>query len=135
MEQDDFREMEGAMCRSRGHCAVMGTASTMAGMIESLGITLPQNAAIPAPDARRKGLAQVYGRRIVEMIRGDLKPSDFLPRELFGKAIKINAAIGGSTNFMIHLMAIAGRLGIDLTLRAYQNPAESNQYPTDRRSP
>jgi len=123
MEQDDFREMEGAMCRSRGHCAVMGTASTMAGMIESLGITLPQNAAIPAPDARRKVLAQMSGRRIVEMIREDLKPSDFLTRELFENAIKINAAIGGSTNFMIHLMAIAGRLGIDLTLRDFDKLA------------
>lgn len=123
MEQDEFREMEGAMCRSRGHCAVMGTASTMASMIESLGLTLPQNAAIPAPDARRKVLAQTSGRRIVEMIREDLKPSDFLTRELFENAIKINAAIGGSTNFMIHLMAIAGRVGIDLSLRDFDELA------------
>src|SRR5690625_6302588 len=113
-------------------------------MIESLGITLPQNAAIPAQDARRKVLAQMSGRRIVEMIREDLKPSDFLTRELFENAIKINAAIGGSTNFMIHLMAIAGRLGIDLTLRDFDKLARdipllanlqpSGDYFIDRKS-
>lgn len=123
MNQAEFREMEGAMCRSRGHCAVMGTASTMACMIESLGLTLPQNAAIPAPDARRKVMAQMSGRRIVEMVREDLKPSDFLTRALFENAVKINAAIGGSTNFMIHLMAIAGRAGIDLSLRDFDELA------------
>src|SRR5699024_5558547 len=111
------------MCRSSGHCAVVGTASTMACMIESLGLTFPQNAAIPAADARRKVLAQMSGRRIVEMVRGDLKPSDLLTRELFENAIKINAAIGGSTNFMIHLMAIAGRVGIDLSLRDFDELA------------
>lgn len=135
MDQTEFREMEGAMCRSRGHCAVMGTASTMACMIESLGLTLPQNAAIPAPDARRKVMAQMSGRRIVEMVREDMKPSDFLTRALFENAVKINAAIGGSTNFMIHLMAIAGRAGIDLSLRdfdelAHDIPLLANLQPS-----
>ena len=119
LTDEEFRIIEGAMCRSRGHCAVMGTASTMACMVEALGITLPENAAIPAADAQRKVLAQLSGRRIVEMVKEDVKPSDILTRELFENAIMINAAIGGSTNFMIHLMAIAGRLGIPLTLRDF----------------
>src|SRR5690606_40177562 len=88
---------EAGMCRSIGHCAVMGTASTMAGMVESLGITLPGNAAIPAADSRRKVLARMSGRRIVEMIKENLKLSDVLKREAFENAIKVNAAIGGST--------------------------------------
>src|SRR5690625_4713184 len=104
-------------------------------MIESLGITLPQNAAIPAPDARRKVLAQMSGRRVVEMIREDLKPSDFLGRELFENAIKITAAIGGSTNFRIHLMPIGGRLGLDLTLRDFDKLAgKSHVLPTRQQS-
>jgi len=119
LTDEEFRIIEGAMCRSRGHCAVMGTASTMACMVEALGITLPENAAIPAADAQRKVLAQLSGRRIVEMVKEDVKPSDILTRELFENAIMINAAIGGSTNFMIHLMAIAGRLEIPLTLRDF----------------
>ncbi len=123
LAQDAFRTIEGAMCRSSGHCAVMGTASTMACMVESLGLTLPQNAAIPAPDARRKVLAQLSGRRIVEMIKEDVKLSDILTRKLFENAIKVNAAIGGSTNFLIHLMAIAGRMGVELTLRDFDELA------------
>lgn len=119
MSQDTFRAMEGAMCRSCGHCAVMGTASTMACMAESLGLALPENAAIPAADARRKVWAQLSGRRIVDMVKEDLKPSDILTREAFENAIKINAAIGGSTNFILHLLAIAGRVGVDLTLRDF----------------
>ena len=104
------------MCRSDGHCAVMGTASTMACMVESLGLSLPGNAAIPAADARRKVLAQLSGRRIVDMVREDLKLSDILVRKAFENAIKVNAAIGGSTNFVIHLLAIAGRIGVKIDL-------------------
>jgi dihydroxy-acid dehydratase len=97
----------------------MGTASTMACMVESLGISLPQNAAIPAADSRRKVLAQVSGRRIVEMVNEDLKLSEVLTREAFENAIKVNAAIGGSTNFVIHLLAIAGRIGISLDINDF----------------
>lgn len=119
IDDASFRDAEAAMCRSQGHCAVMGTASTMACMVESLGLTLPENAAIPASDSRRKVIAHQSGRRIVDMVREDMKPSDILTREAFENAIKANAAIGGSTNFMIHLMAIAGRVGIDLHLKDF----------------
>ncbi|MBS1576049.1 MAG: dihydroxy-acid dehydratase, partial [Bacteroidetes bacterium] len=115
-DHDELRVIEASMCRSRGHCGVMGTASSMACMIESLGMALPGNAAIPAADARRKVLAQLSGLRIVEMVKEDLKPSDILTKKAFENAIIANAAIGGSTNFIIHLLAIAGRIGIDLSL-------------------
>jgi len=114
MTEEELNLAEAGMCRSRGHCAVMGTASSMACMVESLGLSLPENAAIPAADSNRKVLAQFSGRRIVEMVKEDLKPSDILTREAFENAIKINAVIGGSTNFVIHLLAIAGRVGVDL---------------------
>jgi dihydroxy-acid dehydratase len=116
MSQEQLTVAEACMCRSQGHCAVMGTASTMACMVESLGLTLPTNAAIPAADSRRKVLAQYSGKQIVEMVKQDLKPSDILTRSAFENAIKVNAAIGGSTNFVIHLIAIARRIGVDLTL-------------------
>lgn len=116
MSQEELTVAEACMCRSRGHCAVMGTASTMACMVESLGLTLPSNAAIPAADSRRKVLAQYSGQRIVEMVKENLRLSDILTREAFENAIMINAAIGGSTNFVIHLLALAGRMGIELTL-------------------
>jgi L-arabonate dehydrase len=107
------------MGRSRGHCAVMGTASTMASMVESLGLSLPGNAAIPAVDARRKVLAQMSGIRIVEMVKENMLLSDVLTRKAFENAIITNAAIGGSTNFIIHLLAIAGRMGVDLKLEDF----------------
>ena len=116
MSQEELTVAEACMCRSRGHCAVMGTASTMACMVESLGLTLPSNAAIPAADSRRKVLAQHSGTRIVEMVRENLRLSDILTREAFENAIMVNAAIGGSTNFVIHLLALAGRMGIELAL-------------------
>ena len=94
----------------------MGTASTMACMVEVLGMTLPGGAAIPAPDSRRKVLAHLAGSRIVEMVREDLKMSDILGRAAFDNAIKINAAIGGSTNCVVHLLALAGRVGVELSL-------------------
>jgi len=112
----EFIEAEACMARTPGHCAVMGTASTMAVMVEALGLSLPNNAAIPAADARRKVLAQLSGRRIVEMVKEDLTPSRILTRQTFENAIMVNAAIGGSTNFVIHLLAIAGRIGVELTL-------------------
>ena len=116
MTQEQLTVAEACMCRSRGHCAVMGTASTMACMVESLGLSLPSNAAIPAADSRRKVLAQYSGARITEMVRENLKLSDILTKEAFENAIRVNAAIGGSTNFVIHLLAIAGRMGVELDL-------------------
>lgn len=116
MSDEALSLAEACMCRSRGHCAVMGTASTMACMVESLGLTLPENAAIPAADSRRKVLAHMSGMRAVEMVKEDLKPSDILTRQAFENAIKVNAAIGGSTNFVLHLLAIAGRVGVDLDI-------------------
>jgi L-arabonate dehydrase len=114
--QEEFIEAEACMTRTQGHCAVMGTASTMAVMVESLGLSLPDNSSIPAVDARRKVLSRLSGRRIVEMVKEDLKLSKILTRQAFENAIMVNAAIGGSTNFVIHLLAIAGRIGIELKL-------------------
>ena len=116
MTEEEFIEAEACMARTQGHCAVMGTASTMAVMVEALGLSLPNNASIPAVDARRKVLSQLSGRRIVEMVKEDMHLSKILKKEAFLNAIKVNAAIGGSTNFVIHLLAIAGRIGVDLTL-------------------
>lgn len=113
---EEFTEAEACMARTQGHCAVMGTASTMAAMVEALGLSLPNNASIPAADARRKVLSQLSGRRIVEMVKEDLTLSKILTRDAFENAIMINAAIGGSTNFVIHLLAIAGRMGVELNI-------------------
>ncbi|MFQ5973918.1 MAG: dihydroxy-acid dehydratase, partial [Alphaproteobacteria bacterium] len=116
MSLADFMDAEACMSRSAGHCMTMGTASTMASMMEALGIGLPTNAAIPAADSRRYVLAHVAGRRIVEMVREDVRISRILTREAFENAIRMNGAIGGSTNAVVHLIAIAGRLGVELTL-------------------
>ncbi len=112
----DMREAESCMSRSAGHCMTMGTASSMASTVEALGLTLPGASAIPAVDARKRTLSHLSGNRIVEMVREDLKITDVLTRAAFENAIMVNAAIGGSTNVMIHLMAIAGRLGIELPI-------------------
>ncbi len=116
MSQKDFREAEGCMSRSNGHCMTMGTASSMAILVEALGISLSDNASIPAPDSRRKVLCHESGMRIVEMIKEDQKISDILTRESMINAIKVNAAVGGSTNIILHLLAIAGRIGVLLEL-------------------
>jgi dihydroxy-acid dehydratase len=116
MKAEEFHEAESCMHRSKGHCMTMGTASTMASMVEALGVSLPGNAAIPAVDARRNTLAQMTGRRIVQMVHEDLCISRILTREAFENAIRANAAIGGSTNAVIHLIAIAGRIGVPLYL-------------------
>src|SRR5579872_3015196 len=123
MSEEEMNVAEACMSRSRGHCAVMGTASTMAVMAEALGLTLPDNAAIPAADSRRKVLAHMSGMRIVDMVREDLKLSAVLTREAFDNAIVTNAAIGGSTNFIIHLLAIAGRIGVDLSIDDFNTSA------------
>ena len=113
---EDILEAEVGVARSAGHCMTMGTASSMACMVEALGLTLPGAAAIPAVDSRKKTLAQLSGRRIVEMVREDLKLSTILTREALENSIVVNAAVGGSTNFIIHLLAIAGRIGIELKI-------------------
>ncbi len=132
-------QVEAEICsaRSAGHCMTMGTASTMACMVESLGLTLPGAAAIPAVDSRKKALAQLSGRRIVEMVKEDLKLSRILTREAFENAIMLNAAVGGSTNFIIHLQAIAGRIGVPLELKDFDSlgsriPLLVNLMPSGR---
>jgi L-arabonate dehydrase len=116
MSLADFMDAEACMSRSAGHCMTMGTASTMASMVEALGMGLPTNAAIPAVDSRRYVLAHMAGRRIVEMVREDLRMSKVLTRNAFENAIRINGAIGGSTNAVVHLLALAGRIGVELKL-------------------
>jgi L-arabonate dehydrase len=116
MTQQAFFEAEACMARSTGTCNVMGTASTMATMVEALGLSLPDNAAIPAVDSRRVVMAHRAGRRIVDMVREDLRMSRILTRAAFENAIRVNGAVGGSTNAVIHLLAIAGRVGVPLAL-------------------
>ncbi|MGM0459666.1 MAG: IlvD/Edd family dehydratase [Bacteroidota bacterium] len=117
--EEDLFEAEACASRSNGHCNTMGTASTMASMCEALGLTLPGASAIPAVDSRKKKMAQLSGRRIVDMVREDLKLSDVLDRKAFENAIVVNAAVGGSTNLIVHLLAIAGRIGVDLDLEDF----------------
>lgn len=135
MSQEEFVAAEACMARSQGHCAVMGTASTMAAMVESLGLALPDNATIPAADSRRKVLAHLAGMRAVELARQNIRPSQILTRQAFENAIMVNAALGGSTNFIIHLTAIAGRMGVDLSIDDFdklsaQIPLLANLQPS-----
>jgi dihydroxy-acid dehydratase len=116
MTVEQFMDAEACMSRSAGHCMVMGTASTMASMVEALGLGLPYNAALPAVDSRRGAMAHLAGRRIVALIREDVRISKILTREAFENAMRVNGAIGGSTNAVIHLLAIAGRVGVPLSL-------------------
>src|SRR5687767_1557388 len=116
MTPEELTAAESCIHRSKGHCMTMGTASTMASMVEALGVALPGNAAIPAVDARRYRQAQLTGRRIVEMVEEEMNLSRILTRSAFENAIRVNAAIGGSTNAVIHLLAIAGRVGVPLSL-------------------
>ncbi len=116
MTAEEFAAAENAMSRSPGHCMTMGTASTMASMAEALGMTLPGNAAYPAVDAHRNRLARLSGRRMVEMVKEDLRPSAILQKNAFINAVRVAGAIGGSTNAVIHLIALAGRLGVPFTL-------------------
>ncbi|UZJ43790.1 dihydroxy-acid dehydratase [Marinimicrobium sp. C6131] len=116
MSIDDFIAAESGMSRSRGVCMTMGTASTVSSLTEAMGLSLPWNGTLPAVDARRQTLAHLTGRRIVELVEQDVRLADILTRDALENAIVVNAAIGGSTNAVVHLLAIAGRLGIDLTL-------------------
>jgi len=124
----EWTEIEGSMSRSHGHCMTMGTASTMACMTEALGLTLPGGAAIPAVDARRYGLAEEAGRRIVDLVAADVKPSDLLTSDAFENAIRTLHAVSGSTNAVIHLIAYAGRVGIDLPLRRFDELSASTPW-------
>ena len=120
MTLKDFMAAESGMSRSKGVCMTMGTASTMASIVEAMGMSLPTNAALPAVDARRMALAHHTGRRIVEMVDEDLRPSHILTRAAFENAILANAAVGGSTNAVVHLLALAGRVGVDLDLKDFE---------------
>ncbi len=116
MTTDEFMDAEASMSRSAGSCMTMGTASTMASLCEGLGVALPDNGAIPAVDSRRQALAFKAGQRIVAMVREDQRLSQVLTKEAFANAVRLNAALGGSTNAVVHLLALAGRLGVDFTL-------------------
>jgi L-arabonate dehydrase len=129
--EEAFVEIENAMSRSNGHCMTMGTASTMACVTEALGLTLPGGAAIPAVDARRAQLAEAAGRQIVELAERQIKPSDILTREALENAIRALHAISGSTNAILHLIAYAGRLGIDLPLSRFDELCASTPWLVD----
>src|SRR2546427_1721017 len=132
MTDEELCEAESCMSRSSGHCMVMGTASTMASMAEALGLTLPGNAAIPAPDSRRLALAELSGRRAVEMaLAGGPKPSEILTAQAFDNAIRADMAIGGSTNAIIHLVAIAGRAEVSLLLARFDELSRSTRLLVD----
>jgi dihydroxy-acid dehydratase len=119
ISEEDWSEIQGGLARSAGHCTVMGTASTMTSLAEALGMTLPGSANIPAVDSRRLMIAEMSGRRAVELAYSDLRPSRIMTAEAFENAMTVDMAIGGSTNAVIHLIAIAGRLGIDLPLSEF----------------
>ena len=134
LDDATYKEIEDGIVRSAGHCMVMGTASTMNSLVEALGIAMPGNGAIPAPDARRQRLAAAAGRRIVALVRDGVRPSSILTREAFENALTLFSALGGSTNAIVHLPAIAGRLGIDLPLTRFdeisrRTPIIANMRP------
>ncbi len=128
---EQLAEVEGCIARSHGHCTVMGTASTMASMAEALGLTLPGGAAIPAVDARRYAFAEASGCRIVDMAWDDLRPSKILTADAFENAIRADMAIGGSTNAVVHLLALARRLDIKLTLDDFDRLSRETPYLTN----
>src|ERR1017187_3947710 len=128
LSEEEWCEIEGCIARSAGHCTVMGTASTMTSLAEALGMTLPGCANVPAPDSRRLAMAEMSGRRIVEIVREDLRPSRIMTRAALENAITVDMAIGGSTNAVIHLIAIAGRLGIDLRLDEFDRISRRTPY-------
>jgi dihydroxy-acid dehydratase len=137
MSLETFLDAESGMSRSAGVCNTMGTASTMSSLIEALGMSLPHNGALPAVDARRRTLAHLTGRRIVQLVLDDVKPSDILTREAFENAVLVHAAIGGSTNAVIHLLALAGRVGVPLSLDDFDRigreaPLLANLMPSGR---
>ncbi|HEX5413348.1 MAG TPA: IlvD/Edd family dehydratase [Terriglobia bacterium] len=137
LSEEAWCEVESCVSRSAGHCTVMGTASTMACIAEALGMMLPGSADIPASDSRRLAIAEKSGARIVEMVREDLRPSQIMTRQAIENAIRVDMAIGGSTNAIVHLVAIAGRLGIDLPIEKFDElsrttPVVANVRPSGR---
>ncbi|MCY4578564.1 MAG: dihydroxy-acid dehydratase [Chloroflexi bacterium] len=126
--EEQWAELQNSIVRSPGHCMVMGTASTMASMGEALGIALPGNAAIPAVDSRRIQLAEASGRQIMKLVEQDLRPSKIMTHEAFENAIRTLHALGGSTNAIIHLTAIAGRLGIELPLKLFDELSRTTPF-------
>ena len=125
---DEWREIEGSISRSNGHCMTMGTASTMACITEGLGMTLPGGAAIPAVDSRRKQLAELAGAKIVELVRDDVRPKQILTPAAFENAIRVLHSISGSTNGILHLLALAGRVGVDLSLDFFDRLSEETPW-------
>ena len=137
ISDSDLAELEDSLCRSDGHCTVMGTASTMASACEAMGIALPGCAAIPAPDSRRFRMAETTGKQIVKIVEQDLRPSKIVTRPAFENAIRVMMALGGSTNAVVHLLAVAGRLGLDITLDdfdrlARETPLIANVRPSGK---
>ncbi len=133
LSDEEWCEIESCISRSAGHCMVMGTASTMTSLVEALGMTLPGCANIPAADSRRLTVADESGRRIVEMVREDLRPSKILTPQALENAIRADMAIGGSTNAIIHLVAIAGRVGINLPLEKFDELSRTTPFITNIR--
>ena len=131
---EEWSEVEGCIARTTGHCTVMGTASTMTSLAEVLGMSLPGCANIPAPDSRRYAMAELSGRMIVDMIGTDRIPSKIMTREAFENAITALMALGGSTNAVVHLIAIAGRLGIRLTLDDFDQISRKNSLCSERQA-
>src|SRR5271165_5353506 len=128
LSEEEWEEIEGGIARSAGHCTVMGTASTMTSLAEALGMTLTGCANIPAPDSRRLAIAELSGRRAVELVADDLRPSRIMTRAALENAITVDMAIGGSTNAVVHLLAIAGRLGIPLSLGDFDALSRRTPY-------
>ncbi|HEY2017649.1 MAG TPA: IlvD/Edd family dehydratase [Bryobacteraceae bacterium] len=128
LSEEEWCEIEGGISRSAGHCTVMGTASTMTSLAEALGMTLPGCANVPAPDSRRMAMAELSGKRIVDVVWEDLRPSRIMTRQALINAITVDMAIGGSTNAVVHLVAIAGRLGIDLKLEDFDAISRRTPY-------
>jgi L-arabonate dehydrase len=128
IDDAEWSEIEGSISRSHGHCMTMGTASTMACVTEGLGMTLPGAAAIPASDSRRKAAAEVAGRKIVELVQKNVRPTDILTPEAFENAIRVLHAISGSTNGILHLLAIAGRVEVDLPLQLFDELSETTPW-------
>src|SRR5690606_26028090 len=137
IDDNDLGELEQALFRSAGHCMVMGTASTMASVTEALGMTLPGGAALPAADSGRIRLAEEAGRRAVTLVEEDLRPSQVMTAGAIDNAIRVLMAIGGSTNAVIHLLAVAGRLGLNLPLDRFdqisrETPVIASMRPTGK---
>jgi dihydroxy-acid dehydratase len=133
LDAASYQEIEDGIVRSIGHCMVMGTASTMNSLAEALGIALPGNGSIPAPDSRRLRLGVAAGRRIVELAREGVRPSQIMTRQAFENAITLLCALGGSTNAVVHLPAIAGRLGIELPLELFDEISRRSPMITNMR--